>query len=240
MAQSVVLEAEHGDRPRSCAAGSSSGSASRPSAIPFTSIAIVPVQGLECPSAVELGARRPAADAHRAVAASRRARRRCRRGFAARVRRPARLRGAEARRPRRPPGDARGGAAADRSAAVGGRSSICRSPSRSRSGCARRPAFGWASVRRMAVRRSARCVTPRGRLLEPRAADGRSHAARFGEGWVAFLDVRHWETGATNYATVAIRLNVREIYDRITALSIGARDRPGAAARSSPSSACCS
>ena len=42
-----------------------------------------------------------------------------------------------------------------------------------------------------------------------------------GEGWVAFLDVRDWETGATNFATVAIQLNVREIYDRITALSTG-------------------
>ena len=36
-----------------------------------------------------------------------------------------------------------------------------------------------------------------------------------------FLDVRHWESGTTNFATVAIQLNVREIYDRITALSTG-------------------
>ncbi|MGH9202703.1 MAG: PP2C family protein-serine/threonine phosphatase, partial [Vicinamibacterales bacterium] len=38
-------------------------------------------------------------------------------------------------------------------------------------------------------------------------------------GWVAFLDVHHWETGARNYATVAIQLNVREIYERLTSLS---------------------
>jgi sigma-B regulation protein RsbU (phosphoserine phosphatase) len=64
-----------------------------------------------------------------------------------------------------------------------------------------------------------RVVIPRGRLLEERPPDA-DPSTTLGE-WVAFLDVRHWETGATNTATVAIRLNVGEIYDRITALSAG-------------------
>ncbi len=63
-------------------------------------------------------------------------------------------------------------------------------------------------------------VIPRGRLLEPRPREA-DIATTFGEGWVAFLDVHHWETGASNDATVAIRLNLREIYSRITALSAG-------------------
>lgn len=63
-------------------------------------------------------------------------------------------------------------------------------------------------------------VIPRGQLLEPRP-QGADSATTLGEGWVAFLDVHHWETGAPNDATVAIRLNLREIYNRITALSAG-------------------
>ena len=55
--------------------------------------------------------------------------------------------------------------------------------------------------------------------LEARVAGQRPHDGRVRRGWVAFLDVRHWQTGATNQATVAIRLNIREIYDRIIALS---------------------
>ena len=61
-----------------------------------------------------------------------------------------------------------------------------------------------------------RLTIPRGRLLEPRPA---ATASPLGEGWVAFLDVNHWDTGARNYATVAIQLNVREIYARLTSLS---------------------
>jgi serine phosphatase RsbU (regulator of sigma subunit) len=64
-----------------------------------------------------------------------------------------------------------------------------------------------------------RVVTPRGRQLEARAPDDDPTATALGDGWVAFLDVRHWQTGATNQATVAIRLNVTEVYDRIIALS---------------------
>jgi sigma-B regulation protein RsbU (phosphoserine phosphatase) len=62
--------------------------------------------------------------------------------------------------------------------------------------------------------------TPRGRLLENRPPpDNDLTASTFGDGWVAFLDVRHWQTGAANQATVAIRLNVSEVYDRIIQLS---------------------
>jgi serine phosphatase RsbU (regulator of sigma subunit) len=64
-------------------------------------------------------------------------------------------------------------------------------------------------------------VSPRGTLLEERSKDASSDTTPFGEGWVAFLDVRHWETGASNYATVAIRLNLREIYARISRFSAG-------------------
>ena len=62
---------------------------------------------------------------------------------------------------------------------------------------------------------------PRGRLLDARPQPEADAALPLGEGWVVFLDVRHWESGATNFATVAIQLNVREIYDRMTALSTG-------------------
>jgi sigma-B regulation protein RsbU (phosphoserine phosphatase) len=64
-------------------------------------------------------------------------------------------------------------------------------------------------------------VPPRGTLLEERPKDAAADTTPFGEGWVAFLDVHHWETGASNYATVAIRLNLREIYRRISAFSAG-------------------
>ncbi|HXG87423.1 MAG TPA: SpoIIE family protein phosphatase [Vicinamibacterales bacterium] len=62
---------------------------------------------------------------------------------------------------------------------------------------------------------------PRGVLLEQRPADPDDTATAFGEGWVAFLDVIHWGTGRSSYATVAIRLNFGEIYDRMTGLSSG-------------------
>ncbi|MGQ0733946.1 MAG: PP2C family protein-serine/threonine phosphatase [Acidobacteriota bacterium] len=63
-------------------------------------------------------------------------------------------------------------------------------------------------------------VSPRGEPLGARARESDVTAA-LGEGWVAFLDVRHWETGSTNFATVAIQLNLGEIYQRITALAAG-------------------
>lgn len=65
----------------------------------------------------------------------------------------------------------------------------------------------------------ARLVALRGQALEPRpqAPDDTS----FGDAWVALLEVRHWDSGATQSATVAIRLNLGEIYDRINVLSSG-------------------
>ena len=65
----------------------------------------------------------------------------------------------------------------------------------------------------------ARVLIPRGRLLEQRTTPEADATSALGEGWVAFFDVRDWERGATNVATIAIQLNVRDIYDRITALS---------------------
>jgi sigma-B regulation protein RsbU (phosphoserine phosphatase) len=63
-----------------------------------------------------------------------------------------------------------------------------------------------------------RVTLPQGRPLESRvvpADDGNS----FGEGWVAFLDYHDWMTGATGSATVALRLNIAQIYDRLSAIS---------------------
>jgi len=66
-------------------------------------------------------------------------------------------------------------------------------------------------------------AVPRGQLLDARPPVPEDATSALGEGWVAFLDVHHWETGAPNYATVSIQLNVREIYDRITVLAAGRR-----------------
>jgi sigma-B regulation protein RsbU (phosphoserine phosphatase) len=60
---------------------------------------------------------------------------------------------------------------------------------------------------------------PLGRALEPRPQPPPDEAARlFGE-WVAVLDVVHWDTGATNIAAASIRLNPREIYAKLTGMS---------------------
>ncbi len=69
-----------------------------------------------------------------------------------------------------------------------------------------------------AGRAGVRLQTPQGRLLEPRPQAG-DDSAPFGEEWVAFLDVHDWASGEPNSATVAIRLNLTEIYGRITSLS---------------------
>ena len=67
--------------------------------------------------------------------------------------------------------------------------------------------------------RKTRASRSRGRLLENRPNPEADATSAFGEGWVAFFDVRDWARGATYFATIAIQLNVREIYDRMTALS---------------------
>ena len=63
-----------------------------------------------------------------------------------------------------------------------------------------------------------RIALPEGRALETReiAADD---ATSLGEGWVAFLDYYDWTTGATGDATVALQLNIGEIYNRLSAIS---------------------
>jgi sigma-B regulation protein RsbU (phosphoserine phosphatase) len=65
---------------------------------------------------------------------------------------------------------------------------------------------------------------PPGRVLEPRPAD-QDNAVPFGEEWVALLDVSQWDTGRSSSATVAIRLNVADIYRRITSISSNAVTR---------------
>jgi sigma-B regulation protein RsbU (phosphoserine phosphatase) len=65
---------------------------------------------------------------------------------------------------------------------------------------------------------SGRIVLPQGQPLETREIPA-DDSTSFGEGWVAFLDYHDWTTGATGPATVALRLNIREIYDRLSAIS---------------------
>jgi sigma-B regulation protein RsbU (phosphoserine phosphatase) len=62
-----------------------------------------------------------------------------------------------------------------------------------------------------------RVAIQQGRPLEARpvAPDD----SGLGEGWVAFLDYRDWITGENGDATVALRLNLGEIYDRLSAIS---------------------
>ena len=68
---------------------------------------------------------------------------------------------------------------------------------------------------------------PDGRLLEPRRTlDDSEETVAFGSQWVTLLDVRDWETGATSPATIAMRLNLPEIYDRISTVS-SVRDNLG-------------
>jgi sigma-B regulation protein RsbU (phosphoserine phosphatase) len=67
-----------------------------------------------------------------------------------------------------------------------------------------------------------RVKIPQGHALEPRPASGDgATTTTLGQGWVTLLDVREWETGASNVATVAMELNLREIYQRISTLSTG-------------------
>jgi sigma-B regulation protein RsbU (phosphoserine phosphatase) len=61
-----------------------------------------------------------------------------------------------------------------------------------------------------------------GRALDPRPVfDESDNTMALGSTWVTLLDVRDWETGALGQATVAMRLNLPEIYDRISTVSSG-------------------
>jgi serine phosphatase RsbU (regulator of sigma subunit) len=61
---------------------------------------------------------------------------------------------------------------------------------------------------------------PTGRFLEPRPASTDAETTMgLGQQWVTLLDVRDWSTGATAAATVAMRLNLPDIYNRISTVS---------------------
>ena len=63
---------------------------------------------------------------------------------------------------------------------------------------------------------------PMGRMLEPRVLPPEEETSTpFGRDWVTLLDVHEWETGAQSVATVAMQLNLQEIYSRISTLSTG-------------------
>jgi sigma-B regulation protein RsbU (phosphoserine phosphatase) len=64
-----------------------------------------------------------------------------------------------------------------------------------------------------------RVTWPQGEALEPRPELPDDEATRLFGAWVAVLNVVHWQTGARNTATAAIRLNLGEIYRNLTALS---------------------
>jgi len=218
LAQSVVLEAEHGDAPDVLRRRLERRQQIAVERFPFTSMAIVPVQGVECPAdAVEppmpaprplrIGPWRhlPAPDklpawikcdgfagllAYDGPASS---------GFETRL-----VMRAVALAPGRTPQWA---AIVDLpfTNAIEER---LREETGIRLGKATALAYSDPSI-----------VTPHGNLLEARPHE--PDTTTFGEDWVAVLDVHNWETGASNYATVAIRLNLGEIYSRIQALSAG-------------------
>ena len=67
----------------------------------------------------------------------------------------------------------------------------------------------------------ARVKVPPGGALEQRPAAPAESATGLGQGWVTPFDVRDWDTGATYIAAAAIQLNPQEIYQRISTLSTG-------------------
>ena len=66
-----------------------------------------------------------------------------------------------------------------------------------------------------------RSTVPRGTALEERPPGSANDTTRLGRGWVTPFDVRDWETGTTSIAAAAIQLNPQEIYQRISTLSTG-------------------
>jgi sigma-B regulation protein RsbU (phosphoserine phosphatase) len=65
-----------------------------------------------------------------------------------------------------------------------------------------------------------RVKVPQGSALEGRPLDA-SDGTGLGQGWVTPFDVHDWETGATYIAAAAIQLNPQETYQRISTLSTG-------------------
>jgi sigma-B regulation protein RsbU (phosphoserine phosphatase) len=65
---------------------------------------------------------------------------------------------------------------------------------------------------------SGRVPLAQGRAIETTELPA-DDATTLGEGWVAFLDYHDWSTGATGPVTVALRLNLAEIYNRMSTFS---------------------
>src|SRR5262245_29319097 len=218
IAQSVVLEAEHGDSPdvlRRRLEGRQRTAAER---FPFTSIAIVPVQGVQCPAnpvetttvtprPLRIGPWRHLSAPDKLPPWIK-----CN-GFAGLLayEGPSSS-GTETRLVMRavamPPGKTPQWAAIVDLPFTNAIEERLREETGIRLGRATALAYSDPSI-----------ATPRGKLLEDRPAE--PDTTTFGEDWVTVLDVHHWDTGASNFATVAIRLNLGEIYNRITTLSAG-------------------
>ena len=64
---------------------------------------------------------------------------------------------------------------------------------------------------------------PQGSVVEELPAPPADAGAGFGPDWVTPFDVHDWTTGNSFIATVAIQLNLQEIYQRISSLSTGLR-----------------
>ena len=60
---------------------------------------------------------------------------------------------------------------------------------------------------------------PQGQALEGRNVEGVDTG--LGQGWVTLFDTTDWETGATQTAVVSMQLNPRAVYERISTLSSG-------------------
>jgi sigma-B regulation protein RsbU (phosphoserine phosphatase) len=59
---------------------------------------------------------------------------------------------------------------------------------------------------------------PQGQLVEPRPATSADDPTTFGN-WVTLLDVQEWVTGGRNVATVGVRINLPELYQRVSDVS---------------------
>lgn len=60
---------------------------------------------------------------------------------------------------------------------------------------------------------------PHGQTIDTASADDAARGTFFGPQWVVFLDYVDWPSGQAGNAYVGVRINVWEIYDRLTSLS---------------------
>ena len=63
-----------------------------------------------------------------------------------------------------------------------------------------------------------RLQLPQGQLVEPRVTTPADDPTTFGN-WVTLLDVQEWVTGGRNVATVGVRINLPELYQRVSDVS---------------------